>query len=254
MRLSAIELLSERLEDHASALGDLALEPKAELVDRLTESVKGIRARAPRCAGQGRFERRSGARAQPRSLEALGCLKEPKEAIGFAQGERFRAEGQRRGDLLLLLEAREGMDNARAKQPLGEDLVNIRMELLEDLVAALGPARLSPQPPGDGGRGKLLLTLESGEDLELLPERRAPPGIVAQEPLEPSLDAAPGLHEDPGGLSFRGKEREVALEAVHEDEAARVFQDDEGLVDIEHGRTVVCLEELKGDLPEGDFP
>ncbi len=250
----AIELLAERIEDHAGALGELALKPEEDLVDGPGESVKGTRPRGPCCARPGRLERCSGARSQPRSLEAIGSLKEPEEAAGFAQGERLRAEGQRRGDLLLALKKREGVDDARAKEPLGEDLVDLRVELLEDLVAALGPARLSSQPPGDGSRGKLLLTLDGGEDLELLPERRAPPGIVAYEPLEPSLDPAPGLNDHPGRLSFRGKQGEVALESVHEDEVARVLQDDEGVVDVDGARAVVALEELERDLSQGHLP
>ncbi len=129
MCLSAIEPLAERLEDHAGALGSLALKLKEELVDGLGKSVEGTRHRAPRYCSACRLERRSGARSQPRSLEAIGCLKEPKEAVGFAQGEPLRAEGQRRGDLFLTLKERESVDDARAEEPLGEDLVDLRVEL-----------------------------------------------------------------------------------------------------------------------------
>jgi len=34
---------------------------------------------------------------------------------------------------------------------------------------------------------------------------------------------------------------------------ARVFQDEEGVVDIDGARAAVILEELEGDLPQGDF-
>lgn len=146
------------------------------------------------------------------------------------------------------------MDNARAKEPLGEDVKNLRVELLEDLVTALGPACLSAQSAGNGRGGELFLELERGEDLELLPQGRAPPGIVAHEPLEPSLDPAPGLHQDPGGVAPGRKEREVALEAVDEEEAAPVLKDNEGVVQVDGARAVVTLEELERDLPQGDFP
>jgi hypothetical protein len=127
--LSAIEPSPERLEDHAGALGSLALKLKEELVDGLGKSMEWTRHRAPRYSSACRLERRSGARSQPRSLEAIGSLKEPKETVGFAQGERLRAEGQRRGDLFLTLKERERVDHAGAKEPLGEDLVDVRVEL-----------------------------------------------------------------------------------------------------------------------------
>lgn len=215
--------------------------------------MERTRPQAPPGALPGRVQGRSGTFAEPRSLGASGCLKESEEAVRLSRGERFGAQGQRRRDVLLAGKKRQGMDNARAEEPLGEDLVNLRMELLEDLPAALDPARLPPEPPGDRERGELLLTREEGDDLELLPERGAPPGIVPDEPLEPSLDAAPGFHDHPGGLSLCRMVGEVALEAVDEDEAARVFKDDEGIVDIDRGRAVVALEELQGDLVEGDF-
>jgi hypothetical protein len=146
------------------------------------------------------------------------------------------------------------VDNSRAKEPLGEDVKNSRVELLEDLVAALGPACLPPQSAGNGRGGELLLEFERGEDLELLSQARAPPGTIAQEPLEPSLDPAPGLHQDPGGVAPGREEREVALEAVDEKEAASVLQDDEGIVQVDGARAVMASEELERDLPEGDLP
>jgi hypothetical protein len=252
--LNALELLAERLQDDASTLGHLALDLASEPVDDFRERVEGTCGRALPGARPSRLERRPGARAQPRSLESIGCLKQSEETAGFAQGERLRAQGQCRGDLLLERKERQSVDNARAQEPLGEDVKNLRMEFFEDLVAALGPACLSAQSAGNGRGGELLLARERGEDLELLSERRSPPGIVAHEPLEPSLHPAPGLHQDPGGVAPGRKEREVALEAVDEEEAARVLQDDEGIVQVDGAGAVVSLEELKGDLPEGDFP
>jgi hypothetical protein len=145
------------------------------------------------------------------------------------------------------------MDQARAKEPLGKSLVNLWMELFKDLPAALDPARLSAHPTGNGGRGKFLLPLEGSEDLKLLPERRAPSGIVALESLQLPLETGPRLDDDPRSLSFRRPQREVTLEAVDQDETPGIFYGDERVIDVDRRRAVVLPEELQRDLPESDF-
>lgn len=253
MCLSAIELPSQPPEDDPSALERLVLELMEELVDTFTKSVKGARPMPPdTCPCP--IEGPSGALPEPRALDAIGGFKESEKTVCLAETERLGAEGKRCGDLLVALKERERMDDARAKEPPGEDLVEIGMELLEDLPAALDPACLSLQGPGDRGRRELLLPLQAGEDLELLPEGRAASGIVQLKPLEASRHATPGLHEDPCGLSVGRAEREVPLEAIDENEPARVFKHDQGMVGINCRHAGVTLEELKGDLPELHLP
>ena len=130
---------------------------------------------------------------------------------------------------------RNGVDHRRAKETLGQDLIDLRGELLEDLCPKADPAGATLQTAGDGALGELLYLVEIGDDVELFAQRRSSPGIVPPQALELSLHPLPGLHDDPhvsAALRLRG---EVTLEAIDEEKPSGLFEDQERVFTLQRG-------------------
>ena len=148
---------------------------------------------------------------------------------------------------------RNGVDHRRAKETLGQDLIDLRGELLEDLCPQADPAGATLQTAGDGALGELLYLVEIGDDVELFAQRRSSPGIVPPQALELSPHPLPGLHDDPHLSATLRLRREEALEAVDEEEPPGLFEDEKRVVVLQRGVNCVSAEELERDLAHGDL-
>jgi hypothetical protein len=92
------------------------------------------------------------------------------------------------------------------------------------------------------------------EDLDLLVQARPAPGIVASQPLELGLGPRPGLHQNPGAPGAELGQRQVALEAVDEEDPASLLDHEEGLLVVHFARAVGLREEIERDLSERYLP
>lgn len=98
-----------------------------------------------------------------------------------------------------------------------------------------------------------LFAAESVEEIEVLPEGGPPAGVIEPQAVDPGLGPAPGFDDDPGPGLSPPLEGEEPLEAVDEEESSPILDDDEGVIAVEIGAERPGLEELKGDLLDGDL-
>lgn len=250
----AHEPLADALEHRARAGGVLRAKLIDELVDGAREPLDAPRPRASSRRYTRRLERRARALSEPSALSLARGPEELDERPGLAAGEVARRDGERRGELLVPGQRCQRVEHTGAMEPRVKELEHLGTELAEDLEATLDPLGLSPQAASDRRRREFFCVGESGQDLELLEDASAAPGVVAREALKKPLDPPPGFHDDPGLLDARSAQREAALEAVDEDEATRVLDDHQRIIEVDGAGGGRPREELERHLGEGDLP
>jgi hypothetical protein len=191
---------------------------------------------------------------EPSAVHGVTGGEDVKEPDRVRHRERGGAHGERHRDLLRRGEGGDRLEEGHPEPPLAEDLDHLGGEALEDPEAPAHPDGLSAESAGEGALGEPVPPVEIVDDLELLREPRSPRGAQALQALDLCLRARPGLHDDPGPRGAPVPEREVALQAIDEEELSRILDGKERLLEIEPGARTACREELETQGREGDLP